>query len=164
MTSNNEEAIAQIVEDKLAAMLGGFGGFAGPPPAAPVPMTLEEVLEEIDPRDSESAQAMFAWLQRNGRIHKMGMLDNVGYLLVYSEPEGSSKAGWTHGGTQGDRIVSEALEKAQAAGAPALKGLCPRCYSPIIKRGENEAIEAESPRPGSDPTVCTDGGPHEFAN
>jgi hypothetical protein len=123
--------------------------------------TLQDVLAQIDPRDSDAALALFSFLEQSGRIHKVGMLDSVGFLLVYREPEGSTKAGYTAGGTLGDRIVESALANAKASGAKVERGLCPRCMSAVIRQ-DGEAPRLDNPDV-TDPFACKDGDPHDFA-
>ena len=129
------------------------------------PASLDDALASIDPADSESALKLFNWLLKNGRLHKMGTLDGVGFMMAYQEPKGSTREGWTHGGTEGDRIVEEAIEKAQANGAPALRGLCPKCYSVVTQASPDEPPAAENPAEGEDPKVCkADGGTHDLSS
>lgn len=127
-------------------------------------VTIDAILDSIDPADSESALKLFHWLRDNHRLHKVATLDLQGaggYLFMYQEPPGSDREGYTAGGTDGDRIVDEALSKAGAGGKP-LKGLCRKCYSAISKVGDGP-IEADTPRAGTDPAACGSGGAHEFA-
>lgn len=156
-TETEDERVRRLIDERLSTL-------TGQDVPQPQELTIDDVLAQIDPRDSETAQKLFVWLQKTGRLHRVGTLDEVGYMLVYSEPKGSSKEGWTHGGTQGDRIVNDALEKAQAAGAPNLRGLCSKCFSPVTKQSQDGAVLAESPREGDDPAECPAGGPHQFAS
>lgn len=126
-------------------------------------LTLGDVLGMIDPRDSESATQLLTWLQQTGRLQKIGHLDGVGYTFIYREPKGSTRAGWTAGGTQGDRIVDDALEKAQADGnKPVQRGLCRKCFS-VLAKVEGEDARLEDVEEG-DPTACSAGGKHDFAS
>jgi len=152
------------LEERLAALETAVHGQAGAPHGAPQTLTLDAVLGSIDPRDSDSAIKLFQWLLKNGRLHKMGTLDGVGFMMAYQEPKGSTREGWTHGGTEGDRIVEEALEKAQANGSPTIRGLCPKCYSLVVKADADADPVLETYAEGEDPAVCKDGQPHDFAS
>lgn len=149
-----------IDEGALAAALEkALGGLTG----AGAPQSFKEVLADVDPRDSDAALEMLDWLLRNGRLNKVGVLDGgQGYLFVYQEPKGSSKQGYIPGGTQGDRIVDEAVQKQRDAGA-APKGkstMCKKCFSAVI-------VDAEGNVFGDDPEAsakCSaDGGAHDPA-
>lgn len=87
----------------------------------------------VDPRDSDTALVMLDWLNRTGRLNRVGTLDGgQGYLYIYAEPKGATKAGYRPGGTQGDRIVDAAVEAQRATGkGPAKRGLCPHCFSAV---------------------------------
>lgn len=151
-------------QDVLRLIQQATSGGATGPTVGSTPATLDEMLADIDPRDSDSALKLFNWLKDNARLHRVATLDQGGYLFLYQEPEGSSRQGYVAGGTQGDRIVDDALEKAQASGTKSLKGLCKHCFSAISQTGSS-APEAESPRPGTNPAECSGNGqgPHEFA-
>ena len=85
-----------------------------------------------------------------------------GYLFTYTEPKGSTKAGYKPGGTQGDRIVDQAVDAQRAAGATAVKqGMCPGCMS--IVRETPEGIALDEPEEGEDPFTCSTGTPHTLA-
>ena len=60
------------------------------------PASLDDALASIDPADSESALKLFNWLLKNGRLHKMGTLDGVGFMMAYQEPKGSTREGSTN--------------------------------------------------------------------
>lgn len=101
---------------------------------APLPTeNFDEALAKVDPNDSEAALSMLDHLLRTGRLNRVGVLDGgQGYLFVYAEPQGSTKAGYRPGGTQGDRIVDEAVEQQRKADTkPVLRGVCPHCYSAV---------------------------------
>ncbi|NUS02030.1 MAG: hypothetical protein HOV97_05640 [Nonomuraea sp.] len=130
-------------------------------------VSLDQALASIDPADSEKAMKLFHWLRDNHRLHKVATLEiqgAEGYMFMYQEPPGSDQEGYTAGATQGDRIVDDALEKAQASGGKPLKGLCRNCLSSIVQIGSNPP-EAETPRAGTNPAECpgAGGGRHEFA-
>jgi len=154
-SETQEDMMRRLIAEQLGQVTGANLGDE---------VTLDDILEQIDPRDSDSALKLFNWLRDNARLHKVATLDQGGYLFLYQEPDGSSRQGYVAGGTQGDQIVDNALEKAQAAGGKPNKGLCRLCYSPIVQVGDNKP-EAESPRPGTDPAECpaADGGSHVFA-
>lgn len=160
-TETEDERIRRMIDERLQAVTGQPGiGVALPGD----PASIDDVLESIDPRDSDTALKLFNWLKDNSRLHRVATLEQGGYLFLYQEPEGASRQGYTAGGTQGDRIVDDALEKAQATGGKPLKGLCKHCLSSISQVGSS-APEAEQPRPGTNPTECSGngGGAHEFA-
>ena len=99
------------------------------------PQSFEEILAQVDPRDSDSALAMLDWLVKTGRLNRIAVLDGGGgYLFMYGEPKGSSKAGYTPGATQGDRIVDQAVDAQRAAGAaPTKRGVCQHCISAVAE-------------------------------
>jgi hypothetical protein len=102
------------------------------------PKTFEEVLSEVDPADSDAALAMLDFLLKTGRLGRVGVLDGgQGYLFMYAEPKGTTKAGYRPGATQGDRIVDGALQEQRASGVPASeKGMCTGCLSVVRKDGD----------------------------
>lgn len=123
------------------------------------PITFTDILKQIDPRDSETALEMFQWLVDTGRLGRVGKLDGGGYLLHYSEPKGTSKAGYTPGATQGGRMVDQAVEKAKASGAkPANRGMCTKCFSVVVQEDDGTVALDD----GSGNTVCSHGGAHDF--
>lgn len=152
-TETQEDMMRRLIAEQLGGAQSG--------PAGPTAETFDQMLAGIDPRDSETALKLFNWLRDNARLHKVATLDQGGYLFLYQEPEGSSRQGYVAGGTQGDQIVDDALDKARASGTKVLKGLCRKCFSPI-SQGDGPA-EAESPRPGTNPAECPEGGQHEMA-
>lgn len=160
-TQSPQSGLTEADVMRLIQQANGGGGINAGPTTA---VTLDEVLDSIDPRDSDSALKLFAWLKDNLRLQKVATLDQGGYLFMYQEPEGSSRQGWMAGGTQGDRIVDDALEKAAASGQKTVKGLCKHCLSTIQQAG-SDSPEAETPRPGTNPTECpgNGGGRHEMA-
>lgn len=148
------ENLNDLIDARVAELLGGV---------AQQPVSLESVLRSIDPRDSDAALALWGWLQQNGRIHKMGTIDGVGYIYAYQEPKGSSREGYTAGGTTGDRIVEEALSSAKAEGVKKQTGICSACFS-VIVQAEGESVPSlQEVDEGVDPTVCTSGDSHHFA-
>lgn len=176
MSETEEERLERMVTEKVESILGVGPGAGAPPPFPGIPgygggqvlserELLEEALADIDPTDSESAILLFDWLKKNGRLHKIGVLDGIstpGYIFMYQEPKGSTKEGWTEGGTQGDRMVDSALDRAKASeGAPAQRGLCPKCYSAVKAEAGKDPVLENAPE-GTDPAVCKDGGTHEL--
>lgn len=126
---------------------------------APQQFTFKDVLDQIDPRDSETALEMFQWLVDTKRLGRVGMLDGGGYLLHYSEPKGTSKAGYTPGATKGGRMVDQAVEAAKASGAkPANRGMCTKCFSVVVQEDDGTVALDD----GSANTVCAQGGTHDF--
>ena len=160
-TLDLEALIQQKINETLGKQ-GGAGSTPAPLPAAGT-MTFEQVLDNLDPTDSEAALAMLDWLVKNKRLGRVGVLDGgQGYLFVYSEPKGSTKAGYTPGATQGGRIVDEVLDKQREAGTkPVVKGLCVGCFS--IVRETDEGIRLDDNENVSDPFACTSGQPHRLA-
>lgn len=127
-----EELIAQKVSEAMGQITGPAAPQATAPATAPQ-VTFEQVLEQVDPRDSDAALAMLDFLLKTNRLGRVGVLDGgQGYLFVYAEPKGSSKQGYVPGGTQGDRIVDEAVETARASGAkPRKSSICVHCFSGV---------------------------------
>lgn len=160
-----DERLSEITGQNVGVLLPGDPGHPETASQAPQALSLKEILDQIDPRDSESHIEILTFLQERARLHKAGTLDNVGYLFVYQEPKGASREGWSAGGTQGDRIVDDALAQARQSGGHSLKGLCRHCFSAILQEETADQPVAESPRAGADPSVCekNDNGPHEFA-
>jgi hypothetical protein len=118
------------------------------------------LLGALDPRDSDVSLAMLQWLQENGRVHKMGTLDQPlsGYIYFYNEPKGTTKEGYTPGGTQGGRMVDKAAEQVKASGvAPAKKGMCPKCMR-LVREEPDGSIVAEI----DDTADCVGGATHEL--
>lgn len=114
--------------------------------------TLEAVLDVIDTRDSDTHIAVFKWLQERERVVRVGTL-NSGYIYQYQEPKGSSKEGYVLGGTQGDRMVDNALEAVNAAGAqPTKHGVCARCLKVVKQEGGGPIVTA-----ADDDDVCPAG-------
>lgn len=141
--------IAALVQAEIAKALGGGGVQA---------QSFEDVLKRVDPRDSEAALAMFNWLADNGRFGIVGQLNGGGYLLHYTEPKGTSKAGYSPGATQGGRMVDQAVQKAKDAGAkPRQTGMCDQCWSAVEKRDDGSVVTD-----GTDDSVCPSGGAHTF--
>jgi len=137
------------IQAQLAALSGGGGG---------APTSFDDVLSAIDPRDSETALAMFQWLADNGRFSIIGNLNGGGYMLHYSEPKGTTKEGYTPGKTQGGRMVDQAVADAKAKGAkPKKQGMCGKCWS-VVEQNDDGAVV--NPTDGS--VDCPKGGPHDF--
>lgn len=161
----------QMVTERVQQALG-FPTPVQTSPAQPeepdegVLINFQDVLDSLDPRDSEASMAMYAWLTKYGRLHRVGTLDGgLGHLFQYVEPKGTTKEGYVAGGTKGDQIVDQALSQAQAANGgaePAQQGLCKHCLS-VIK----QAAGGGKPFSDDDPThtVCAPNGngQHEFA-
>lgn len=148
-----DAALEQRVEDAVTKALQGLmaGGIG--------PASFQEALADVDPADSEAALAMLDFLLKTGRLNRVGVLDGGnGYLFAYVEPKGSTKAGYRPGGTQGDRIVDEALEKQRNSDAPrpTRQGMCPGCMSAVAEISGAIVNEAGS-------STCTNGGPHGLA-
>lgn len=122
-------------------------------------LTIDDVLQQIDPRDSETALAMFQWLIDNGRLQNIGTINGGGYLFHYAEPKGTSKAGYTPGKTQGGRMVDAAVAKAKESGATKrLQSMCPKCFSVVTKDAAGTVVlDGDNP----DPT-CPAGGSHTW--
>lgn len=142
------------IEAQLAALAKGQG-VAAPQPT----ITLKDVLDSLDPRDSDAALALFGWLWDNHRFGVVGQLNGGGYLLHYQEPKGSTQAGYMAGGTQGSRMVDAAVEKTKAAGGRAVKrGLCATCMSAVKEREDGVVVLDDDEN--QHPEVCpgsTDG-------
>lgn len=133
--------------------------------------SVAELLSQIDPRDSEAALAMLDWLETYGRLNRVGTLyGGQGYMYVYKEPKGTTKAGYVPGGTQGGRLVDEAVDKARASGAkPKKTGLCTHCLTPVWD--DEGVIRKDDPEAEGDPdfaevsATCMNSGDgkHEMA-
>lgn len=147
-----QSMIQSAVNNALGNVLGG---------AAAGPASFDEVLKQVDPRDSDAALAMLEWLESNGRFQVIGNIRGGGYLWHYQEPKGSSKEGYIPGATQGGRMVDQAVEQARASGAkPRKTGLCPKCYS-AVEEHEDGTVSLDGQ---ADATVCSsDNGPHLIA-
>lgn len=144
------EAIQQMIAAQLAQ--AGVGG-------APQQQTVEQFLQGVDPRDSETALALLQYLFDTGRMNVVGTLNGGGYMMHYSEPKGTSKAGYVPGGTQGGRMVDQAVEQAKASGAkPRKTGLCDKCWSAVEQQDDGIVVsddDAKNP-------ICSAGGDHTF--
>lgn len=152
---SDDDLAAQVAA--IQAQLNSLTTGGGPPGTQA--FTFEDVLKQIDPRDSEASLAMFQWLVDNKRLSRVGTLDGGGYLLHYTEPKGTSKAGYTPGGTKGGRMVDNALDKAKASGAkPANKGMCTKCYSVVTQEDDGSVVLDD----GSGNAACSTGGTHDF--
>lgn len=143
------------LESALQNVLGGMMG-AGP-------QSFADALNDVDPRDSEAALAMLDWLLRNKRLNRVGTLDGgQGYLFVYQEPKGTSKEGYVPGGTQGGRVVDDALDKQREAGVTP-KGpssLCKKCYSAVRTLDDGSVVLDDA---SEDAKCSADGGAHDPA-
>ena len=140
--------IQAIIQNEIAKALGGQQQQA---------VSLEDVLKGIDPRDSEAALMLFDWLCNNDRIGIVGTLHGGGYLLHYTEPKGTTKAGYTPGGTQGGRMVDEAVAKAKESGAkPRKVGICDKCWSAVEQKDDGTIVADDGN------TTCAQGGTHNF--
>lgn len=103
--------------------------------------TFEELLLQVDPRDSDTALMMFEWLTATGRLQNIGTINGGGYLFHYQEPKGSSKQGYTPGATKGGRMVDAAVEKARESGAkPRITGLCGKCMSAVEQLDDGSVV------------------------
>jgi hypothetical protein len=145
--------VAALAQQVAALAQGGGGG------GQPQQVTFEDILAQIDPRDSNAALAMYQWLVDNKRFQRIGILDGGGYILHYQEPKGTTKAGYTPGGTTGGRMVDAAVEKAKDAGVkPAHRGLCTKCFSAVVQEDDGTVTLDD----GTANTVCSAGGTHDF--
>ena len=143
--------LSALVQAEIQKALGGGLGLQ--------PTSFDDVIKKLDPRDSDSALAMFEWLSANGRFQLVGTLNGGGYLLHYSEPKGSSKQGYTPGATQGGRMVDEAVDKARAAGGKAREtGMCDKCWSAVEKQADGIVVSDDEHKNA----VCPNGGDHTF--
>jgi hypothetical protein len=145
-----EARVEGAVAKALESLMGGGVG----------PQSFDEALADVDQRDSEAALKMLDWLLKTGRLQRIGVLDGGnGYLFGYVEPKGSSKQGYRPGGTEGDRIVDQAVDQARDSGTrrPDRQGMCPKCMAVVVEfDGE---IVSESPTT----SACPAGGTHELA-
>lgn len=125
-------------------------------PDKPPTFTFEDALAGVDPADSEAALAMLDFLLTTGRLHRVGVLDGEqGYLFVYREPQGATKAGYRPGATRGDQIVDQMVEQQRANGAkPTRRGLCPHCMS-VVKEDTEGLIVADVEGAGTAAGSCS---------
>lgn len=144
------ETVKAAVSEALSALMGGSGGSS----------SLDDLLSKIDPRDSESALKLFTWLWENHRFQVIGKLSGGGYMLHYAEPKGTTQAGYMPGGTQGGRMVDEALARAKDNPAAAKHGMCPQCMSAVKQVIETGQVLSDD---GKDDPNCPAGGNHTFA-
>lgn len=123
LPSDVERMIEAKMKDVMEAMTSIGAG----------PVDFKDVLDNLDPADSDAALLMLDWLLQNARLHRVGVLDGgQGYLFVYQEPQGSTKEGYRPGATQGGRIVDDTLAAQRESGAqPRQKGLCQYCFSGV---------------------------------
>lgn len=152
--------IQTLIQAEIAKAIGSLTQDQPPLP------TFEDVLAQVDPRDSEAALAMLDFLLTTGRLNRVGVLDGgQGYLFVYHEPKGTTKAGYRPGGTQGDRIVDAAVDKARADGkVPAKRGVCGKCVSAIYQGESDDTPRLEGEDDFTKAVVCAaDGDTHVFA-
>jgi hypothetical protein len=143
--------LAALVQAEIAKVLGNT--------TPQQQLSFEDVLKQIDPRDSDSALLMLDWLQKTGRLQNIGSINGGGYIWHYGEPKGTSKQGYVPGATKGGRMVDQAVDTARASGAkPRQTGICDKCWSGVEKQDDGSiALDG-------DPTAktCTDGQPHTF--
>lgn len=131
-----------------AAMQAALGMDAGGP------QSFEDALREVDPRDSDTALMMLDWLAQTGRLMRVGTLEGgQGYLYMYGEPKGTTKAGYRPGGTQGDRIVNEAVEHQRQHGVKRKTGVCSSCFSAVYQQEGDDTILLDDPD-ATNPAVC----------
>jgi len=157
MTENSTGSgpdIQTIIQNEIAKAMAGLAG------NQPASQSFEDVLTQVDPRDSDAALAMYEWLHKNGRLHVIGQLHGAGYLETYQEPKGATKAGYAPGATTGGRMVDAAVDKAREGGqAPVKKGLCPHCYSAVYKHVSGAImLDQDDALTKGDGDVC-DGSP-----
>lgn len=143
------EADMAEIRRQLAELASGVQQVTTPPPT----ITLKDVLDNLDPRDSAAALALFNWLWDNKRFGVVGTLNGGGYLLHYQEPQGTSQAGYIAGGTQGSRVVDAAVETLKESGAtPVKRGMCPTCMSAVRELEDGTVVLDDDENPTS---VCT---------
>lgn len=141
---------------RIQQQLAGITQGGGIPQQA---VTLESVLTNLDPRDSDAALALLDWLITNGRLQNIGTINGGGYLWHYAEPKGSTKEGYMPGGTKGGRMVDEALQKAKESGATVRKtGMCDKCYSAVVQQDDGAIVLDDE----TADAACTNGGTHTF--
>jgi len=130
--------ISTLVQNAVNSALGGLMNTG--------PATFEDALAEVDPADSVAALAMLDFLLKTGRLGRVGVLDNGGgYLFMYQEPKGATKAGYKPGATQGDRIVDEAVNAQREAGnAPVKRGMCSTCVSVVKQLADGRVVLDDS--------------------
>lgn len=146
-----ETDLAALVQQEIARQLGGVGAVG-----QAVPQSFEDVLNSIDPRDSDAALAMLDWLSKNQRLQVIGNLAGGGYLFHYQEPKGTTKQGYIPGSTKGGRMVDQAVDQARASGAKARKtGMCDKCWS-AVEQHEDGSITLD----GTTEATCKTGGLH----
>lgn len=157
--TNEQLDIEAFITQKINEVMGASSNAT--PTASPP--TFEDALATVDPADSEAALAMLDWLLKTQRLGRVGVLDGgQGYLFVYAEPKGSSKAGYRPGATQGDRIVDEALDKQRASGAEASKlAVCRHCLDVVAER--NGVLFLDDPDNPSTSCVNSPDGVHHAA-
>lgn len=116
---------------------------------------LDAALAAINPADSDAALKLLKWLEENGRVIRAGTLNGNGYMYLYREPKGSTRQGYTPGGTAGDKIVESALAAAKEHNAGAERGICSKCMSAVRQEPDAKPV-LEDAVEGADPAVCTD--------
>lgn len=127
------------------------------------PEDFHDALSKVDPRDSEAALAMLDFLMKTQRLARVGILDGgQGYLFMYQEPKGTTKAGYRPGATQGDRIVDEAVEAQRATGAaPVKRGMCPFCIS-LVKDVDGTITLDDDNQPNGEQCAGAPDGRHQL--
>lgn len=131
---------------------------------APEDLPVDDFLNTVDERDSEAALQMLDWLLETGRLRRVGVLDGgQGYLFVYEEPRGTTKAGYRPGATQGDRIVDAAIEQQRALGAkPVKRGMCPHCFS-VVALLDDDKIVLDDDESANETCAASPTGSHDMA-
>lgn len=170
-----DEALEMMREviNACGEALSGNASEYDPGPAVQ-PGSFADVLKQIDPRDSDAALAMLDWLETYGRLNQVGTLHGgQGYLYVYKEPKGTSKAGYVPGGTKGGRLVDKAVSEARASGkGPIKRSVCRHCFSAVAEDPEAGVIYREdgvietnpdNMETGSDVCANSPTGEHEMA-
>lgn len=167
VTTAPEQDLQTLIQTEIAKAIGQLAQDVDAVVAQQPPLpTFEDVLAQVDPRDSEAALAMLDFLLKTGRLGRVGVLDGGhGYLFTYAEPKGTTKAGYRPGATQGDRIVDAAVDKQRAEGVkPVKQGVCGKCVSAIYQKDGDAAPRLADEEDFTKAVVCpADGDMHAFA-
>lgn len=124
-------------------------------------VTIDDVINALDPADSEVALKLYGWLVDTNRLRVIGTLaGGMGYIHQYVEPQGATKEGYVAGGTSGGRMVDEALAKAKASGSPSRMGLCKDCISAVVMIDGGTIVTNDNER--SAKCAGNRGGPHQI--